>query len=116
MPTPEQWDEIQAILENDCEIAQVYIDADGKTCAIGALALVAGVDADYLRFSTATWPPSIQAESVSPLRATLERRFGLTESDMVGIQRANDFASNATPATERRSRVLAKVAELRAQS
>ena len=43
-----KWDEIRKVVEQDCGAAGRYIDDDGATCVIGAMALAAGVPKETL--------------------------------------------------------------------
>lgn len=77
--------QVLKILANDCQIANHYITSQG-TCAIGALALKAGVPKRFLR--------RFNNKGIGSLAAVLDKiwsKFGLTSYELRKIQDENDF-------------------------
>lgn len=124
MPTPEQWDEIYEILAEDCEIASYYINQEGKTCAIGALALKSGASVpDLLQLEAV----GITTSSARLVREAIFLRFGLGAGEQNLLQLANDLRGKYAfdfpvwdySAEQRRfvarAHVLATIAEMRAR-
>lgn len=95
--------EARAVLAADCEITEQYW-RDGKTCAVGALALAAGVPKGVLitaftrnidvknlgAWETETPEKVAEIGAVKVLRERILKRFGLTTDDLARIQTAND--------------------------
>lgn len=77
------------IIGKDCAIKYAYCDADGLTCAVGALALAAGAKEWELRDAKTA---SIWCDDplVARLRFLIESKFGLVEVDLAHIQDWND--------------------------
>ena len=96
-----KWDEMRKIVKQDCGAAGRYIDENGATCVIGALALAAGVPKETLlayNFSTLTQFPETDA---------IIKHFEITfpTEVLMALQYAND--SGDSDVTLRRERVLA---------
>lgn len=83
--TPEQYREARAILENDCESQREYLNDDGKTCAIGALALASGITRQGLRRGN-----SKGIHERPSLAKAIARRFGLSLQAQEWLQAEND--------------------------
>lgn len=106
-----KWDEVIAILEQDCKIPHAYINDAGETCAIGALALAAGVSPQALKVNGFNLSIVAKPDFAMPIMA----KFGLTLDQQREIQRANDHRADdllMTPEIRRRN-VLNRVNELR---
>lgn len=101
--------EVIAIIEQDCQIGGCYVmpgSPEGRqiTCAIGALALAAGVPTE--RFgANLTWCNNLRIShpELSDVVSTIRNRFGLSLIDLIEIQSRNDSADNV-PA--RREKIL----------
>lgn len=88
----------RAIVKADL-IAGKYIAKNGEqVCALGALALEAGVPPTVLRASNSV--AIYRRPSVSRI---IENKFGLTEAEQLQLQHANDSFAKQTP---RKDRVL----------
>lgn len=99
--TPEQYNEARKILAKDCGLARRYINARGSTCAIGALALAAGVTPGALMDAGGS-----SIASLPKVSRAIERRFGLTAA----MQRDLQFTNDWHPTRNRRRRgVLAEL-------
>jgi hypothetical protein len=121
-----QYESVKAVLAGDCAISAKYIDERGRTCAIGALAMEAGVPKQVLRqarsadidFGRACDEEEYQA--IKEIRKAIRARFGLTTRQMQQIQNANDSISDwswsfrVTPAERRRRVALRREAVLMA--
>lgn len=104
------------VIKSDCKIKQQYMDKDGNTCAIGALALSVGVmfpDYNDALFPITGWRGNIEcidmgnSAFVIATRKALLDEFGLSTLDLCRIQKAND--ENDTP--EDRQEVILKILE-----
>ena len=104
--------ELLAITQADCRLRERYLDPDtGKTCAVGAFALAAGVSREMLlQAAGTTISPYIERTDLGPahpqsaarqIREAITQRFGLSKYDLQRIQQANDGCSR------RRDRVAA---------
>lgn len=80
-----QKNQVVKILKRDCQIAGRYIGQDG-TCAIGALALKAGVSRRFLRKQN-----SYTIGGLPWVVGKIERTFGLDLAHLRVIQCENDF-------------------------
>lgn len=96
--TEAQYESVKAILEADCDLQCKYVDEAGKTCAIGALALAAGVSP--ARFIGVN---SLTIECLPDVRAKIQATFGLTFQKIADIQWANDSHDRVD---SRRAKVL----------
>jgi hypothetical protein len=88
---------IEAI-KNDCELQGRYW-CDGKTCAVGKLAQLAGITDNELRLmGTACINANSQFHDAQKGRLVLKttdaiwEKFGLSVRDLVEIQEANDHS------------------------
>lgn len=90
----EQKKEVIELISQDCEISFNYLK-EGKTCAVGCLALKAGIPHEPLAESRLL----IQHEP--DFIAAIESRFGLNYSQLVRIQDLND--SHSTPESRRKA-------------
>jgi hypothetical protein len=77
---------IKAIKE-DCQIRCRYINKKGDTCAIGKLALLAGVRRSVLR---KLGSDRISEEVCNAVSSAITRKFGLDASNQDRIQILND--------------------------
>lgn len=94
----EQYERARAIIRADCEIAGLYIDEKGKTCAVGAL-------------MKATTPKfTVQYELKGP-RSRVVDEFGLSLLDLRLLIGANDRGSDII--RNRRKRVLRVLDKIR---
>ncbi|TXH56848.1 MAG: hypothetical protein E6Q97_05655 [Desulfurellales bacterium] len=74
--------------ENACRLAGKYHSyRTGATCAIGALAIEAGVKPSYFRHDRRNGDPVYALPKVT---AAIKQTFGLDEDVQVALQRAND--------------------------
>ena len=76
-------------IQNDCQIRHLYWK-DGQTCAIGALALQAGVSEGFLKAAgkQAIW--WAQTMEVNEMRHAIMHHFDLVEHTLNQIQAIND--------------------------
>lgn len=86
--TPEQHLQARMALAADCEVRGVYLDANGDTCAIGGLALAAGVTIDALNRAEGM---AVMDGDMELIRHAIFVRFGLTSVALMRIQWANDW-------------------------
>jgi len=98
MMNKEQYEEARKVLAADCATCGNYCD-DLGTCAIGALALAAGVDKEVLIIAEslgigAVMPSIIWSQetvdAVTQMRQAIYAKFGLTGENQSTIQRWND--------------------------
>jgi hypothetical protein len=91
---------LEKAIKEDCEIKSNYIDKDGCTCAIGKLALVAGVPRHTLRkagnaaidvSSDDEDTPLGKINAVIKIREAIHKKFGLSYDLQGSIQRQNDL-------------------------
>lgn len=75
-------------LGKDCEVVGQYVE-DGKTCALGCLALLAGIDRDYLEQEEYNGE-EITHNAMAPVAKAIEEMFGLNVFQQAAIQRTND--------------------------
>lgn len=94
-----QYEKARAILASDCAIRHRYINAEGETCAIGALALAAGIEVETLEGWGSTGIGFVEGY------APIKEEFGLDKEELYLIQRANDALSSFDQ-IERRVAVL----------
>lgn len=109
------WDEIEQLLAQDCEIRSRYINAYGQTCAIGYLAKAAGVPDEVLKTAGKKGIGSYTLPVVT-IREAIQARFGLDALAMAEIQHANDsdpYDPSASHYSYRRMRNTKKVKQLR---
>jgi len=93
--TKEQKREALLALERGCQIAHEYINCEGKTCAIGALAKRANVSRDELE------KDNKECITVRGLIAeTILIRYGISRKHQQTIQRINDENDNVEDRTE----------------
>ena len=85
-------------IKSDCAIRSRYINADGETCAIGALALAAGCTEAQLRKAG-----DKRIGHLCAIPLAIRKKFDLDLEDMSRIQTENDW--NDTSAA-RRSAIL----------
>jgi hypothetical protein len=86
------------LLNKNCGVSHSYIAYPEGECAIGALALSAGIRRSYLKENN--------EELISMLpkvASAIRKKFGLTLSEQVTIQRTNDSCDNID---ERRQAVI----------
>lgn len=83
------WDAVRGVLAEDCAIKGRYINTEGETCAIGALALAAGVRKSSLVMAAGR---SIHHKDpiMNRIRARITNKFGLTDSQLGDLQNTND--------------------------
>ena len=81
----EQRASVIEILQNDCQITGVFINNQGETCAVGALAKAAGITDDYLHYHAGV------LDSQKLCRA-IKEKFGLSRQQLLEIQSTNDSA------------------------
>jgi len=91
------------VVERDCEIRERYIDRDGRTCAVGALAVAAGVELNYRANYNCTGIGSPRPKLVE-MRRAIGAKFGLDEADLQRIQHTNDAIEAQS---ERRKKIAA---------
>lgn len=114
---------IRETINADAEARHFYLNSEGKTCAIGGLARVAGVkDAtliaaeggriDYGSRSVrrAFGPRDGMADALTIIRRAISRRFGLTVKQQVDLQYRNDQYEDVGM---RRAAIIAFVDSLR---
>ena len=84
--TKRQKEAARKILAADCETRCVYYN-EGRTCAVGALAIAAGVStATLIRHNNR----AISSSFAAYIREAIRRKFGLTTEQLDGIQYEND--------------------------
>lgn len=117
---PVLWDEVEAIIEADCKVRYRYITPSGQTCALGGLALAAGVSPETLAVARKVAIIATGAHDRTPLaraataavaviREAIAERFGLTPYQQDAIQMRND--GERLP-SERRRLVRARVRKM----
>ena len=82
-----------AAIAEDCKLRFRYINNAGETCAIGKLALLAGVSEETLRAAGKTTIMSREPGDdvlVDPIRDKIYEKFGLDECHLALIQELND--------------------------
>lgn len=84
-------------IKNDCKIAHHYINEQGETCAIGALALAVGLTLPDVDDTFKQNDPINHL----PLCGLLMEKYNLSESTLSLIQAAND--ENETPESRRKA-------------
>lgn len=80
------------LLKKDCALKGKYIDSSGLTCAIGCLALAAGVRRKTLE-AVNYYSITESFEEYPGLKLivdAIERKFGLNQAQQGSIQYAND--------------------------
>lgn len=92
-----QRDEIIKLIQEDCLLAEYYIDEYDNTCAIGKLALAVGINKEFLLSKNQKW-----IGVLSDVFAPIHIKFGLTRENQIHIQNLNDLES--TP--EKRRQVI----------
>lgn len=85
-----KWDDVLREVEQDCEIKTSYYE-DGKTCALGHLAHVAGVDVAALK-AAANWPIEFGNVWTKAIEEAIAKYFQLSIHDQTYIQHLNDRA------------------------
>lgn len=102
------------IVSKDCAIQGKYIDGEGQTCAIGALALEAGVSKKTLRKAGDDGiNADLASKHILKIQNALRWAFGLEPDELNDIQTANDnWGSGATSQKERRRNVKVAVKDL----
>ena len=83
-----QYERVLEIIEQDCELRFDYVDKEGRTCVVGALALAAGYDESLLHEHHRV---RIDNESLVSLRKDIYKVFGLTKRHLVRLQDLNDI-------------------------
>jgi hypothetical protein len=80
------------LLKNDCKLKGKYIDDSGLTCAIGCLALAAGVRKKTLESVNYTGISEsfVEYPALKRIVEAIERKFGLNQYQQYYIQAAND--------------------------
>lgn len=91
------------LLAKDCQIGGEYIDGN-KTCAVGCLAIAAGVKKAHLA-EVNEWP--IYSRYLAKTRESIKLKFGLSGDELEDIQYANDKADTV----EDRRKAVLKVVE-----
>jgi hypothetical protein len=95
--TPEQKERAIELLSKDCKLRCIYY-SEGKTCAIGCLAIAAGAQLFQLR--------KISMDRISTLPwliKMIQAEFGLNRDQLRAIQSANDACPDLVA---RRQRVV----------
>lgn len=77
-------------LAKDCQVKGYYYK-NGETCAIGCLALLAGITVERLTIASGT---PIIYDANSDIYAAIRRTFGLELEAQERIQRLNDYGDN----------------------
>lgn len=93
--------QVRKILASDCKLAGEYYSR-GQTCAIGALALAAGVKKKLLKEQN---DAGIDCKIMKPVASRIRKKFGMSIDEMAEIQEANDNIMDDVK--ERRREVLA---------
>lgn len=83
--TKEQYEAARAVLEKDCSIRYRYVE-DGESCAVGALALAAGVLPE--RFAETDNAAKVGA--LQDVAEAVRQRFGIKLAVLTEIQYQND--------------------------
>lgn len=80
------------LIANDCGISTKYINDKGdKTCAVGAMALAAGVTKAKLRKLGKSQIGSVRCASIA---VAIMEKFDLTPYQLTCIQQLNDFSGH----------------------
>ena len=82
--------EVLKIVSKDCGAAAEYLDENGQTCAVGAIARAAGVTDKQLRRQN-----NNKIIRRPMLYRPIRERFGLTVEELMKIQNINDLYSDA---------------------
>jgi hypothetical protein len=104
--TKEQKDKARALLEKDCELTCNYFDGE-KTCAIGCLALAAGVSKNILL--NYEMPISANEAKARVIAIAVKKEFGLSRDVQRAIQSENDEVKDIG---QRRHNVLCVLDEI----
>ena len=87
----EQYEAARAIIQGDCKSIGEYLDVQGKTCVIGALARGAGVDDDTLRGGRSLFiagdNPTGETENI---REPVREKWGIPYEVQGELQAMND--------------------------
>lgn len=94
-----QLNDVKRIVKADCQIASLYLDREGRTCAIGALALAARVPKAILLKIGAVFI-SNDGPDIVRVQKAINKRFGLSVDQMHKIQDLND--SEISPRARRK--------------
>lgn len=98
---------LKDIIRKDCSIRYVYY-RDGETCAIGAIALAAGVSKSVLEAAAGWSICSDSSDEAATIRNAIREEFGLTDYEMARIQGRNDVHGNQE---SRRRDILLQIEE-----
>ncbi len=88
--TKRQYERAVKLLKADCQITGALIDDAGQTCAVGCLALAAGVSPRTLKRKMG----AIDSDKQSGLVKAIQKKFGLDLDILCTIQHRNDCNSN----------------------
>ena len=103
----QQYERAHGLLAKDCEVAEEYFAAGGKTCAIGCLLKAVGITSlTSDQNETAVYFLDVE------VLAKLCQEFGLTLGELRMIQEAND--SEILDVERRRAAVLGRLDRFRA--
>lgn len=93
--TKRQYKRAVALIKKDCQIKGHYVDGDGNTCALGCLALAAGVKKQTLENHN-----SSPIEWVETAYRKIKTKFGISLNQQSKIMGLND--SSSKPETRRK--------------
>jgi len=96
-----QKQEIIDIIKGDCKISSMYIDSNNCTCAIGALALAAGVSKTDLIIAGAKSITNEYCDSTITILEATQKKFGLSPNNLREIQIRNDCNNSSFARQER---------------
>ena len=85
-----QYEQAVRLLKADCQITGSLLDDAGQTCAVGCLALAAGVSPRTLKRQGGAIDSCTQAGIVKAIR----KKFGLELETLCNIQHHNDCNSD----------------------
>lgn len=92
------------LLAKDCRITNYYLK-DGKTCAVGCLALASRVSERHLA-SASVGVACISWPQLQEVRRKIKAMFGLDSEQLVAIQEANDGEGDLRLRRQRVARVI----------
>lgn len=109
-----QYRRARCVLQGDKACAQAghyYSYRKGETCAIGALAIDAGVKPSYFRHESRNDTP-IFASTLEKVSDAIEETFGLALGEQERLQSVNDGYRKEATQEERRAGVLRELRAL----
>lgn len=95
---------LKKVISKDCKIASYYYKR-GQTCAVGALAIAAGVPVDVLKEGSQKVING-NYDSTIEMRNAIHKKFGLSCGQLEVIQSQNDHFENSK---DRRSAILERI-------